>query len=381
MKEKLFREIDALYDKFLQMWIDVCEIESPSDCKDGIDKVGKYITDFAQAQGFLVESLPLSAAGNCFCITMNEGAGKQPVALSGHIDTVHAIGAFGYPAVRVDNKNIYGPGAADCKGGVIAALLAMTALKNIGFASRPVKLLLQSDEETSNSISDKKAIEYICRKAEDCAAFLNCESTGDNSAVIARKGVYRFLFEIKGKSVHSAHCTKGASAITEAAHKIIELEKMKDDNGVTCNCGLISGGTAENTVPDSCSFTAEIRFFENLDIQKAKDELMRIANKQFVLGTECTVTQSSTRPAMEKTERNLKLLERINEIMTENGLTTYAPKVSSGGSDAAEITVSGIPCVDSLGVRGGGFHTGEEYAVLSSLADSAKRLALLCMYI
>ncbi len=30
--------------------------------------------------------------------------------------------------------------------------------------------------------------------------------------------------------------------MTEAAHKTIELEKMKDGEGLTCNCGVFGGG-------------------------------------------------------------------------------------------------------------------------------------------
>ena len=37
-----------------------------------------------------------------------------------------------------------------------------------------------------------------------------------------------------------AYCRK----IADAAHRILEIERFKDDSGVTCNCGLISGGTA-----------------------------------------------------------------------------------------------------------------------------------------
>ena len=60
---------------------------------------------------------------------------------------------------------------------------------------------------------------------------------------------------------HSSNCaTAGANAICEAAHKIIELEKIKDKHGLTCNCSVISGGTTVNTVPGHCEFKANVRF-------------------------------------------------------------------------------------------------------------------------
>ena len=55
--------------------------------------------------------------------------------------------------------------------------------------------------------------------------------------------LYRFgVVDCKGGGIagHSSTCyEKSASAILEAAHKIIELEKMKENDGITCNCGVI----------------------------------------------------------------------------------------------------------------------------------------------
>ena len=47
---------------------------------------------------------------------------------------------------------------------------------------------------------------------------------------------------MKGVAAHGAYCAiEGANAIAEAAYKIIELNKYKDDDGLTINCGVISG--------------------------------------------------------------------------------------------------------------------------------------------
>ena len=51
---------------------------------------------------------------------------------------------------------MYGPGVMDCKGGIVAAIMAMEALEKCGFTERPVQLLLQSDEENGSATSNKK---------------------------------------------------------------------------------------------------------------------------------------------------------------------------------------------------------------------------------
>lgn len=382
MKHKLFAEIDRLEEQFKKVWIDVANIESPTEYKEGVDRVGEYFLSFAKNMGWQYEVVNREKSGNSVCITMNADAQKAPITLSGHIDTVHPVGSFGTPAVRTEGDIIYGPGVTDCKGGTVAALYAMTALKNIGFTDRPIRLLLQTDEEVNSLLSGKETINYICEKSADSVAFLNCESTRGNTAVLWRKGISRFRFDIKGKSIHASRCAEGgANAIAEAAHKIIELEKQKDGNGLTCNCGLINGGTAANTVPDSCCFYAEIRFNSREEKERGEAIIKAVAEKSFIEGTECNLIKVTSRPAMEKAERNFALLDRMNEIYKKCGLPTLTARQSLGGSDAAEVTVAGIPCIDSIGVAGDKIHTPDEYGRLSSLSEATRRIAAACLYI
>ena len=48
----------------------------------------------------------------------------------------------------------------------------------------------------------------------------------------------------------------------------------------------------------------------------------------------------------------------------------------TGGSDAADVTALGIPCIDNLGAKGGAIHSKDEYAICESLKQSAKMLSL-----
>ena len=150
--EKVFKRIDALEKQYITLWKEFCLIESPTDYKEGVDAAGNYIIEKAKTFGWKIEKQKQTISGDCICITMNPDATEAPVCLSGHIDTVHPVGLFGTPAVKIDGDKIYGPGVSDCKGGVVAAFMAMAALDEEGFRTRPIKLILQSDEETSCSI-------------------------------------------------------------------------------------------------------------------------------------------------------------------------------------------------------------------------------------
>lgn len=67
--------------------------------------------------GFETEKHTEEISGDCICITMNSEAREKAVVFSGHMDTVHPVGAFGEVPVHQDGEKIYGPGVLDCKGG------------------------------------------------------------------------------------------------------------------------------------------------------------------------------------------------------------------------------------------------------------------------
>ncbi len=370
----LFAKIDAFQPTYLALWSDICTIESPTAHKPGVDAVGAYMIDYARRMGWQVEVHEEAVAGNAVCITMNPDAPGAPICLSGHMDTVHPVGAFGSPAVTREGDILRGPGVVDCKGGIAAAALAMHALQAAGFTARPIKLLLQSDEEGGSHWSDKRTIGWICEQAKDAALFLNAEGYG-GKAVLRRKGILNYRFTIHGKAAHGSKCHEGASAIAEAAHKILALERWKDKDGLTGNCGIIEGGTTPNTVPETCSFVVNIRFADDAQRDFAEAECRRIAETATIPGTTCTLERVSFRLAMEQADRNDAALARMNAIYAEAGLPQLIGGASTGGSDAADVTAAGIPCVDSIGVRGGGIHSREEYAHIASLAESAKRMA------
>ena len=184
------------------------------------------------------------------------------------------------------------------------------------------------------------------------------------------------MFKVKGIETHSSYCAKeGANAIAEAAHKILELEKIKNDEGLTFNCGVIEGGTTPNTVPGSCTFKVDVRFATNEEYEEAKRIVKNVADMNYVKGCKTEVSQMSMRTAMELNEKNTELLDKINRIFAANGLSTLEIGERRGGSDASNVSSYGIPCIDSIGIGGERAHSVEEYAILSSLPESAKRIS------
>ena len=379
---EMFNTIDSLNESYVKIWEDVCNIESPTKFKEGVDACGEYFAELARRKGWKVEYFRQPVAGDVVDITLNPDADEKPIIFSAHLDTVHPVGSFGTPAVRIEGDKMYGPGVCDCKGGAVAALMAMDALDRCGFKGRPVKLILQTDEEVSSMISNKATIGYMCEKALESVAFLNLEGHSVGKACLIRKGTITFTFTVEGIEAHGSNCaTAGANAILDAAHKIIELEKLKDDVGLTCNCGVISGGSVPNTVPGHCEFKANIRFANSEQLAWVREHVKAVAATVHVPGCKCTVNDPAGRVAMEHSEKNVALLARMNEIFEENGLISLEAASRKGASDAADVTHAGAACIDSLGVTGGKIHSPAEYANIPSLAESAKRLVAVAVNI
>ena len=377
MIKNLENALEDLEKKYISVWEDICNIESQTCDKAGVDAVGSYCANLAEKLGFKVEIKEIESAGNVVVITMNEISDAAPFSLSGHMDTVHPKGLFGYPPVKIKDGKIYGPGTIDCKGGIVAGLYAMEALSISGFSSRPIMMLLQSDEENGSSQSKKETINYICERAKGSVGLLNLEGfTTDEYCCIQRKGIITYKFTVTGIEAHSSECAKrGANAILDAALKIAEIEKIKDDAGITCNTGTIVGGSVPNTVAGSCEFKVNVRYATSEQRTWIDSYLKDLAATVHVKGCKCKLEVVTTRLAMEYSERNIEFLEKINVALKKEGIKTLKGAIRKAGSDAAEITSAGIPCIDSIGVSGGGIHSAREFANIDSLKFSAGRIA------
>ena len=109
---------------------------------------------------------------------------RKPILLLGHLDTVWPLGTLGTMPWRKRDGRFYGPGVLDMKSGVAMALAAIRALAQLG-VSRPITLLLNSDEEVgspaSRPITERLALASSAVLVLEPAQGLACKT--------ARKGV------------------------------------------------------------------------------------------------------------------------------------------------------------------------------------------------
>ncbi|MFI5104017.1 MAG: M20 family metallopeptidase [Terriglobales bacterium] len=346
------------------------EIESPSDDKAAVDRMGTFLAHEFERLGGKVTFYPQKEAGNHLKAEFQGGTGK-PALLLGHFDTVWSMGTLAAMPFRMDAGRAFGPGVYDMKAGIAMMIFALRALQETGQAHRPVTVLLDTDEEVG-SATGRPVVEAVAR---ECEAVLVLEpSQGPQGHLkTSRKGVGNVTIRISGRASHSGvDFEKGRSAIVELARQLLEVVKFTDlSRGITVNPGVIQGGTRSNVV--AAEAWAEI----DLRVARAADapELERKFAALMPFDRECSIAMSGgiNRPPMERTEGTVRLFRIAQEIGRAMEMTVDESS-TGGGSDGNFTSALGVPTLDGLGALGEGAHAAHESIVIEELP---RRTALL----
>ena len=262
------------------------------------------------------------------------------------MDTAIAAGAVARQPFAIKEDKAYGPGVLDMKGGIVAFLYAIKALESVGYNSRPIKIILAGDEEVLHAKSN--APEVFLAEAKGYAAAFNTE-TGfvDNGIVVGRKGVARFMLEVKGVAAHAGNDPEnGRSAILEIAHKIIDVQNLTDkEKGISFNVGVMQGGKTSTAVPDYAKIDIDVRYKDPDDLPGILEQLQAVGAKTVVDGTTTQVVFMEGIKPMKTTEGVQKLFELVKAVSEENGFGTPYAKYVGGASDSAYTILAGFqPC-------------------------------------
>ena len=195
---------------------------------EGVQEALDFMLREAKKEGFQVKDFDHYGAH------IEWGSGDQILGIPCHLDVVSEGDAWEHDPYGADMSEgrIYGRGASDNKGPLIAVFYAMKALKEAGFnPNKRIRLILGLDEE-----SDWVGMKYYLERAE--APDLGFSPDGDFPLVRGEKGA--LVFEIAKKFAKVPGGTKG-----------ITLRS-------------ISGGRAANIVPDTARLLMMADSYENI---------------------------------------------------------------------------------------------------------------------
>lgn len=210
---------------------------------------------------------PQRQGNNVWCFSPLTPEGGPVILLNAHIDTVKPVAGWQHDPFTpvIEDDKLYGLGGNDCGGGLVSLL--MTYMGLIGKPTSPIQpinpinlIFLASCEE---EVSGKNGIESVLPLLPKIDFAIVGEPTGMQPA-IAEKGLMVIDAVAHGKAGHAAR-NEGDNAIYHAMKDIQWLSewqfpKQSELLGpVKQTVTIVNAGTQHNVIPDTCTFTIDVR--------------------------------------------------------------------------------------------------------------------------
>jgi len=216
------------------------------------------IADLLRNAGFAVE-LPEVLPGRPNVVAYRPGVTKDAVGFCAHLDTMPPDGMTVPPfAAEIRDGRLWGRGAADTKAALAAMLAAVVNAVESDAQALPSILFLGTCDEEAGFAGAKH---FARNPHPPLLGMVIGEPTG-LQLVTAHKGVLRCEVRTSGRAAHASTPDQGENAIYRMAEVVRGLERLALQltarpphpllGPPTLVVGTIRGGTAVNTVPDSC---------------------------------------------------------------------------------------------------------------------------------
>jgi len=230
-------------------------ISIPSYSKDE-NNLADMLQSYISGMGFETNR----KGNNIWCYSPDFDNSKPTILLNSHIDTVKPVSGWNKdPFVPEEEEGrLYGLGSNDAGASVVSLLHSFFLL-----TQKPQDYNLIFLASCEEEISGKNGIESVLSEIPVPHFAIVGEPTGMNPAV-AEKGLMVLDCTAKGKSGHAAR-NEGVNAIYEAIRDIewFRTYRFPDESDllglVKMTVTMINAGTQHNVIPDSCTFTVDIR--------------------------------------------------------------------------------------------------------------------------
>jgi succinyl-diaminopimelate desuccinylase len=329
------------------------------------------------------------------------GASDHTLLYNGHLDTVpFDADAWSHDPLgeRVDD-HVYGRGATDMKGAVASMLFAIQAFAATD-TEPPVDLQFAfvSDEEVGGDAGLPALLDAGELDADACVIGEPTCEEGRHSVTIADRGSIWLTLEASGEGAHGSRPILGVNAIDRLYDAVGTMrerfgtQRLEIDADVapiveesveyyapsmgeaaarelfwypSINLGVLEGGDAINTVPQSAHAEVDVRLTAGVHTPDVLAEIrecvadcdgITIADVSWSVGT-------AEAPAS-------SLVEAVASTAEEATGDRVFRRSATGGGDAKKLRNAGIPTVEfALGTDT--VHAPDEYVPVDVLVDNA----------
>lgn len=278
---------------------------------------------------------------------------KKTLLFETHTDTVKVENMVISPFdPYLENGKLYGRGACDAKGQLVAMILGMEAAIEETKGELPINVCFAAtvDEEHLHRGVDS----FVDQKFKADGTVVG-EPT-ELKLVVATKGSIRFKIITGGKSVHSANTRDGINAIyimseiIQTFYKALvpKIEKKNHDycGSASASITVINGGTQVNIIPDNCVINVDRRLLPGENWEDAYNEIKNTILEVLDPGLHSFVHFESPYLIDPSLETDIKstFVHAISNEMRKNGVSGGLVGVSFG-TDASKIAKLNIPTV------------------------------------
>lgn len=287
--------------------------------------------------GLSCERVPSISAANSDasapeCLFASHGQGQRALYFHGHYDVVPAQSPEQFRPVRKEHF-LFGRGSCDMKGGIVAMLYAISALKEAGAElNGRIALTLVPDEETGGERGSASLLERGLL-GRDGIGMLLPEPT---SGVVwnANRGAITLRVRVFGKSAHVGLQHQGENAFERMCRVVEKLQALKREveqqttqfnvgsehqrNSILMLGGESGGGTNFNVVPAECWFTVDRRINPEEDFATEKARLLAVLEscKHDGIPLEWEILQEGASASCSEDERLAQALARNIQTIT-----------------------------------------------------------------
>lgn len=287
--------------------------------------------------------------------TLGGGSSDAPrICLNGHVDVVNE-GTVAWErspwSGEVEGGYVHGRGSADMKGGVIAALHAITAVRS-AVGEAPGDIVLQAvPSEEDGGAGTFAALE----QDSDFAACIIPEPTSFKICC-AQAGALTFQGTVPGVSAHAAMRLKGISAIDRYIPVHVALQEYERRINAQVEhplmaslelpypvlVGQLEAGRWSSQVPDLLSFEGRVGVRLGESIEEAQDALEEVIREAC---SEAKISWSGGKFASGETPIDHPLVGLVKASLAEE--LGNVPEVCGVpyGADMRLFIERGIPCL------------------------------------
>jgi acetylornithine deacetylase len=328
---------------------------------------------------------------NLVAVLRGSGGGRS-LALSGHVDVV-PIGERGAWSRdpfsgHVEGDRLHGRGALDMKGGLVAALHAVAALRASGI---PLRGDVWFESVIEEEATGNGALAARLREPQPDAAIIP-ELSGE-AMLVATPGVLWAELTTTGRSAYVGRAGAAVNAIDVMLFVLERLRSLPDELNagfrhpvfadspapLTLNVGTIEGGDWPSSVPLACRAGIRFSFPIGWSVTEAKELLrdrlrMIAADHPWLREHPPAIRWHGFQAEGWSIEPGAPIVEALSAAIRDETRAPAATAPLFGTADARFFRDAGVPAI-YYGPSGEGQHGPDEWVDLASVARVTRVLA------